>query len=187
MKDKKIIIIGAGGHAKVVKDLAVLEGYEIVGFLDDCKNGYFCDSRILGKIDCCKDYCNECEFIIAIGDNKKREEISKNYRLNYAKLIHPSAIIAHDCTIGKGTVVMAGAVVNADSNIGCHCIVNTNSTIEHDCRLEDFVQVSYGAVLSGGVCVKRGLNIGARAVVDRGLLIDKDVEVGQVVLKNCRR
>lgn len=183
MTQKRLIIIGAGGHAKVVCENARINGYEIVGILDDLKEGIFCGARIIGKIDRCTEYKDDCLFVVAIGDNVKREEICLRYDLNFITLIHPEAVVSKSARLGEGTVVMAGAVINADSMIGKHCIINSNATVEHDCSVGDFVHIAYGAVLSGGAKANKGITVGANAVVGIGAKAEFDILPGQAVLQ----
>ena len=118
---KRIIIVGASGHGKVVADLAEKNGYEDIVFLDSDKNKKQCgkypvagNEDELGRI--------EGDVVIAIGNAKIREKIqSRIEKERLATLIHPSAIIADDAKIGKGTVVMAGSVINPNAFIGADC------------------------------------------------------------------
>lgn len=190
-KGKKIIILGASGHGKVLLDLALLCGYEVIGFLDDDPNskengGY----PVLGAIKKAPEYAKEwgdsLEFIIGIGSNRVRNRLNAELDLPWATLIHPKAIIARDVTIGEGTVIMANAVVNPSTVIGKHCIINTASVVEHDNRLADCVHISPGAVLSGTVLIGVETHIGAKAVIKNNLVIAERVIVGAgaVVVKD---
>ena len=135
---KKLVIIGASGHGKVIADIALKNGYEIVGFLDDNDTikeiGGF---PLLGSVSEVAKFASECEFFIAIGNNRIREMIAEKYTVNWATLIHPTAVIGRDVEINAGTVVMANAVINPSARIGMHCIINTGAVIEHDNFLDD--------------------------------------------------
>lgn len=180
---KEVIIIGAGGHGRVVADIVKKSGDKVLGFLDD-KNDT--DINVLGKINDCVKYTDKL-FIIAIGNNKIRKEIAEKYPfLKYYTAIHPRAVIADNVVIMEGTCVMANAVINNSAKIGRHSIINTNATVEHDNILSDFVHVSPNAALCGTVVVGEGTHIGAGAVVRNNISITSDcvVGIGAAVVSN---
>ena len=139
--NKKIVIIGASGHGKVVADIAKLNGYDEILFLDDDESKTSCGKyQVVGTSKGITKY-RDYDFIIAIGNNKIREKISDTLEKENIKqtiLIHPSADIDETATIKEGTVVMANAVINASVKIGRSCIINTASSIDHDCIINDF-------------------------------------------------
>ena len=176
---KKLIIIGASGHGKVVADIAIENGYRVLGFLDDdaskSENYGF---PVLGRIEDTVQF-EGCEFIIAIGKNEIRKKIAEQYKsLKYAALIHPKAVVSASVQIGAGTVIMPMAVINAEARIGKHCIINSSSVIEHDCRIEDYVHISPGAALCGAVSVGQGTWIGSGATVINNVSICGDCVIG---------
>ena len=187
---KNVIIIGAGGHAKVIADIIVKLGDTLIGFLDDKieKDTIIIDKyKVLGKVsDCEKLECRENYFVIAIGNNEIRRRISEKYKLQYYTAIHPSAIVGIDVKIGEGTVVMANAVINPSSRIGQHCIINTGAIVEHDNIIEDYVHISPNATLCGTVEVGKMTHIGAGATIKNDVNIcDKCIiGAGAVVVKN---
>ena len=188
--DKKMIIIGASGHGKVVADLAIKNGYEILGFVDDGKpEGEHFGFPILGKVEKVLEFEQECDFVIAIGNNDIRKRIAKSYPVKWTTLIHPTATIAIGSEVGEGTVVMANAVINADAQIGKHCIINTAAVVEHDNFLGDYVHISPNAALAGTVAVGEKTHIGIGAVVKNNLIITSNVVVGAgaVVVKNIEK
>lgn len=171
---KQVVIMGAGGHAKVVADIIKKSGDIVVGFLDDFSQG----EHIIGKINDCKKFAN-CSFVIAIGSNKVRQDIYREYsELDYYTAIHPKAVISESVTIGIGSVVMANAVINADAKIGMHSIINTSSVVEHDNIIGDYVHVSPGTVLCGTVTVGDSTHIGAGAVVRNNITICENCIIG---------
>ena len=171
---KSVVIMGAGGHAKVVADIIKKSGDKVVGFLDDFNKG----EEILGTIADCVKFEN-CSFVIAIGLGKVRKNISEKYpELDYYTAIHPKAIISENVTIGKGSVVMANAVINAGAVIGMHSIINTSCVVEHDDKLGSYVHVSPGAVLCGTVTVGDNTHIGAGSVVRNNIKICADCVIG---------
>ena len=180
---KKVVIMGCGGHGKVVADIIKKSGDIVEGFLDDYNDSF---PGVIGRIDDCVKY-EDCCFVIAIGDNDTRQKIQRKYGdLKFYTAIHPCAVIGENVSIGNGTVVMANAVINSDTMIGMHCIINTGSTVEHDNKISDFVHVSPGAVLCGTVSVGEKTHIGAGAVVINNISIEKNTVVGAgaVVVKN---
>lgn len=172
-----LIIIGMGGHSKVVSDIARLNGYQILGYLDDFEPVGIERGLYLGKVETLPTFVRDgVNFVIAIGNNLVRKAIVDRYEgleLDYVTLVHPAAIIGSGVEIGRGTVVMPGAIVNAGSIIGEHGIVNTAAAVDHDCRVGDFVHVAQGAVLAGGVVVESGAVVGVGVRVPRGLAGNK--------------
>ncbi len=186
---KEVIIIGAGGHGKVIADIIEKNGDKVLGFLDDGTEqkevfGY----PVLGKTGDCNKYKDK-EFFVAIGNNQVRKKIATdNADLKFYTAIHPKAVISRGVEIGVGTCVMAGSVINADTKIGKHVIINSGSVVEHDNRLSDFVHLSPGAVLCGtvtvgecthigaGVTVKNNTNITGEAVISEGAAVICGIE-----------
>ena len=180
----KLIIIGAGGHGKVVADIAALTGYKEIEFLNDTANNSL---PIVGTVAEYPRFLNSHDFIVAIGNNAIRQQITQrllNDHATIATLIHPAAVIGSGVTIGNGTVVMAGAVINADATVGMGSIINTGSSVDHDCTVGDFVHVSVGSHLAGTVTVGDRTMIGAGAVVinNRSICADCMIGAGAVVV-----
>lgn len=186
---KEIVIIGAGGHAKVIIDIILQrkkisnDNLVIKGILDDSfnekeKKDLF-GIPIIGKVNKILEFPSNIHYVIAIGNNGIRKKISQNYeKIKYITLIHPKAIIAENVSIEIGTVLMAGSIVNSDTKIGKHCIVNTGSIIEHDNLIKDYVHISPGATLCGGVIVEEETWIGARSTIIQGVRIGKKATIG---------
>lgn len=188
---KKLIIIGAGGHGKVVADIALLlNRYKKIAFLDDNENIKTALSfKVIGKTDMASLYINEYDFFIAVGNSYLRRKFTENLismGANLATLIHPSAIIGSDVQIGLGTVIMAGAVVNCLSRIGCGCIINTKSSVDHECAIDDYVHLSPGVTLSGNVSVGRGSWLCSGSIISNDLKIVAEtiIGAGAVVIKD---
>ncbi|MEH6892580.1 acetyltransferase [Bacillus sp. JJ864] len=182
----KIVIIGQGGHSKVVQDIILSnKGYEIIGYLDDryeditiVDNIYF--GPILTAHEMIKSF-NQIKFVIAIGDNKIREEIVGKLGLSddcYATLIHKTAVVSPSAQIGLGTVVMPNVVINADTRIGNHAIINTSSIVEHDNRIGDFVHISPHVTLTGSIVIEEGVRVGAAATLIPSVNIGKWSVIG---------
>lgn len=186
----RLIIIGAGGHGKVVTDIALKNGYTNICFLDDHATGDCMGFPIIGTgadIERLND--GNTDFIIAIGNNKVREMIADRYDINWVTLVHPSAQVAVNVSVGLGTVIMAGAMVNPCAVIGKHCIINTGSIVEHDNVIEDYVHISPGAALGGTVRVKTLTHVGIGAAVKNNITIcDRCViGAGAVVVKDITK
>lgn len=179
---KDVMIIGAGGHAKVIADIVLRAGDNLIGFLDDSKEKQgavvYKDYRVLGKLADVFKY-PESFFVVAIGDNKTRAEVvSACTDIKWYTAVHPAAVVADSVSLGEGSVVMAGAVVNPDTIVGKHCIINTLSSLDHDNKIGDFVHVSPGAHLAGEVVVGNGSWICTGATVINRVSIAGNVVIG---------
>lgn len=183
----RLIIIGAGGHGKVVADNALKNGYTDIFFVDDKSQGECMGFPIVGTTEnlaCLND--GNTEFIIAVGNNDVRRRISEKYDVNWGTLIHPSAQIACGVSIGQGSVVMAGAVINTCSIVGRHCIINTGAIVEHDNRIEDYVHLSPRVALAGNVHVGEMTHIGiGSSVLNNVAICDRcTIGAGAVVIES---
>ncbi|HZJ08820.1 MAG TPA: acetyltransferase [Trueperaceae bacterium] len=188
-------IIGAGGHAKVVLATARALGLTVAGLLEDRveRHGSFLMGVQIVGDDSALPPAAPC--VIAIGDQQARKRLASGAAdRRYVTLLHPQSVIADGVGVAEGTVVLAGAVVQVDADIGRHVIVNTGAIVEHDCVLADLVQVASGAVLTGAVAVGEGAFIGAGAVVlpkvrigawsviGAGAVVTRDVPEGATVI-----
>ena len=186
---KDIIIIGAGGHAKVIADIIYESGDNLIGFLDDnlANKGkeIYLGKKVIGTTKDIEIY-NKNYFIIGIGNNSIRKKINNENNLKLYTAIHPSAIIAEDVKIGTGSVIMAGVVINPGTVIGKNCIINTCSSLDHDNLLEDYVHISPGAHLAGTVSVKEGTWICTGATIINNITIAQNniIGAGSVVIKD---
>lgn len=185
---KALYIAGAGGHGRVVADIARLNGYDDIRFLDDAEHPELKRYVVAGSIDVLSQV-PPGEVFIAVGDNFVRERLfhqAEKWGWQLPNLIHPKAVLADSATLGRGVAVMAGAVVNPDAVIEDGCIINTGATVDHDDCIGAFSHVSVGAHLAGTVRVGRYVWIGAGAVVKNNCSIASDcvVGAGAVVVKN---
>lgn len=173
--NKKVIIIGAGGHGRVVADIVRLNGDEVIGFIDDNKTGFVNGCEVLGTI---KDIGKfDCYYFAAIGDNATRQKIMEK-DVKWYTAIHPSAVVAKDVEIPCGVVIMANAVVNPGSVIGEGVIINTAATVDHDNVIGDFVHLSPGVHLAGTVTIKERTWVGIGAIVINNVTICSDAMIG---------
>lgn len=189
---KDVIIIGAGGHAKVIADIITKSNDNIIGFLDDNlslqEKKIYLDKKVIGTtkdIDKYKEYY----FVIGIGNNNIRENIANDHDLKWYTAIHPSAIIANEVSIEEGSVIMAGSIINTGTKIGKHCIINTKSSLDHDNIIENYVHISPGATLAGTVNIKEKTWICAGATIINNITIAKNniIGAGSVVIKDINK
>lgn len=189
-----VLLYGGGGHGKVVLDILQEAGeYEVLGILDDdtAKRGTtFQGLPVLGGMEVltAAGY-RQARVIIGIGDNRRREAVASrlaDLSVTYATAVHPAAHLARSVRVEGGTAIMAGVVVNPDAWIGAHVIINTASSVDHDCEVESFAHISPGARLAGGVTVGHGAHVGAGATVLPGVRIGvwATVGAGAVVIED---
>lgn len=177
---KRIALIGASGHGKVVAEVAEMLGYQVELYDDRwpslVSNGGW---NVQGTS---ADYCAlsrpDFDALVAIGDNSIRERIQLTLPHVSAPLIHPQAIVSPSATIGKGSIVMAGVVINAGARIGRGVIVNTGAVVEHDCVIDDFVHISPSAALAGGISVKQRAWVGIGSSIIQQVTIGSDAVIG---------
>lgn len=205
---ERVLIWGAGGHGKVVAELARRAGHAVIGFVDadPAKLGRVVEpggasvvaveSRFLECIAAGAGIAPAYTAIaLAIGDNAIRRQCLERLRDQpLPPLVHPSAVVGAGVAIGRGTVILAGAVVNPDARLGDAVIVNTRAVVEHDCTIEDGAHVSPGAVLGGECFVDAGawigagatvlprVRIGRGAIVGAGAVVTRDVPAGCVAV-----
>jgi sugar O-acyltransferase (sialic acid O-acetyltransferase NeuD family) len=178
-----ILIIGSSRHAKVVIDIIEQEGkYRVGGLLDDYRGvgaetlGYSVIGKTTDLITSVREHSIK-GALIAIGDNDARSEVAawaiqRCPDLPFVTAVHPSATVASTVHLGAGTVIMAGAVINPCCSVGQFCVLNTNSTLDHDSVMEDFSSLAPGATV-GGSC-----QIGTRSAVGIGATLAQRVTIG---------
>ncbi|WP_068774099.1 acetyltransferase [Paenibacillus sp. FJAT-26967] len=177
---RRLILIGDGGHAKVVRDVALSEHrYELTAVLDDRyeEAGRGEDGLLRGPVKLARHMLREddgMDVFVAIGSNTIRRKVAEALQAapeRFALLIHPRAVVSTEARLAPGTVVMPGAVINAGASIGAHGIVNTCAIVEHDCVVGGYAHLSPGSALAGGVTVHEGAHVGIGAAVIQGLTI----------------
>ena len=181
--NKKLAIIGAGGHGKVVGEIALLNQYENIHFFDDkineIKNFPF---TIIGNLLQLKDNLKDYDdFFVAIGDNKARHKMIlwlREVEVNIVSLTHPKSTISKLSSIGIGTCVMANAAVNPGTHIKEGVIINTSSSIDHDCVIEGYSHISPNCSLSGNVSIGKFTHLGTATSVHPGIYIGSNVKTG---------
>ena len=181
----KLLIIGAGGHGKVVAEAAMsMKRWEAVVFLDDRYREL--DGSlpwpVIGSLEpVAKNYTEYTDIVVAVGDGRKRLELLDRYiaqGFNAPLLIQAGAWISPSARLGAGSVVLAQAAVNASAQIGRGCIINTGASVDHDCVLGDGVHVCPGVHLGGEVTVGRLSWVGIGASVIQQVRIGEGVTIG---------
>ena len=194
-----IALVGSSGQAKVIIDLVEKEGrYKIVGLMDAARSigdstlGYTVLGREIDLPALIVEYGLK-GIIIAIGDNSVRAIVAATIlelcpNLPFVTAVHPSASIGKQATLGSGTVIMAGAVVNPCCQVGRFCILNTKASLDHDSVMEDFSSLAPGvttgascrigtySAVSIGAVLRHGITIGEHSVIGGGSYVTKDVE-----------
>jgi len=194
---KQIVIVGAGGHATSVAEVAASAGYEIVCFVDNNKAGLsLLELPIISSLGDIDELENKA-FVIAIGDNSVRErvfsELSSGLDISrFPPIIHRSANVSSFSKIGNGSVLMQGANVGSNSIVKRFCILNTNCSVDHDSIIDDFSSVAPGAICGGkftlgersaisiGAVVKQGITVGADSVLGANSYLNKDLASNSV-------
>jgi len=206
MAKKKIVLIGGGGHCKVVISiLKNLDNFEIVGIVDNYKAGNLISGiKIIGTDDDLKAIYksgihNALITVGSVKDNTKRYRLfnmAREIGYKFPVIISPEAIIDKSVKIDKGTVVMPGSIINIDSSIGKNCIINTGSIIEHDCKIENHCHIAPGVHVSGsvevgelsfigiGVTIIQEIKIGKNVTIGAGSMVIKDIPDNVIVLGN---
>jgi sugar O-acyltransferase (sialic acid O-acetyltransferase NeuD family) len=190
-----LVLWGAGGHGKVVLDVArAMRQFGTISFIDDsCEESgrEFCGCRVFAASRYLQLPRSEdrSQFLVSIGRNEMRAacfQSALGHGLPPATLVHPSAVISESARLEEGTVVMARVVINAGARIGKNCIVNTAAVVEHDCRVGDHVHLSPGVLLGGGVTVHSFAHVGIGAIALPGAEIGEGAVVGAgaVVLRS---
>ena len=195
METKPIIIIGAGGHAKVVYDSLIECQRRVLGFIspNQEKDTSFCDLKIIGNDNAVSQY-NPLDVDLANGigfmhNNQNRFNIAKRMRddgYTFTTIIHPSAIIGTNVELEEGVQIMAGAVVQPGTKIGKDTIINTGVILDHDCHIEKNCHLATGVVCSGNIKIKENTFIGAGSVIIQDISVGKNcmVAAGSVVFQN---
>lgn len=183
MTQGRLVLLGAGGHAKVVAEAARAAGWSVLGFLDPGRTvgERVLDLPVLGAGDEFSQFDDDVAFVPAIGDGRIRWrefQLLRHGVGRIATVVHPAAVVSPSATVGPGSVVMAGAVVQAQTRIGAASIVNTGATVDHDCVVGDGVMIAPGATLCGGVRVGDFSFVAAGAVVIPGVTLGRSVFIG---------
>lgn len=178
-----INLFGASGHSKVVMDILNANRVNVEVLYDDAPHS----KEIHGvRVADAKEVQVEGPLIVSIGSNQSRKFVAERYSVDFAKAIHPSAMVSPSVKISLGTVVMQGAIIQSDVKIGRHCIINSGASVDHECCIGDFVHISPHATLCGNVHVGEGSLIGAGAIIIPGIKVGKwcTIGAGSVVVRD---
>ena len=183
-----VLVVGAGGHAKVVIATLQAMGETVAGCVDD-------DPKAIGRLVLGVPVVGTVQavarhaggVVLAIGSNAARARLAAAYPdANWRTVVHPTAHVHASASLGRGTVAFSGAIVQPDVEVGAHAILNTASTVDHDGRIGDYVHLAPGVHLSGGVTVGEGGFVGVGACAIPGTRIGAwgTVGAGAVVVED---
>ena len=187
---KKVIGLGAGGHAKVVIDiLSKSKEWEIIGLLDNNAmywKSYVLDCLVLGGDELLLELFEDgLRFAFnglgSTGDSTPRRKLFEKVKsegYTFIQAVHPSVSVSDSAIIGEGSVVMAAVVINPCTHVGDNVIINSGAIIEHDCVIRNHVHISSGARLAGGVIVNQGVHVGLGANILQGITIGQNAIIG---------
>jgi sugar O-acyltransferase (sialic acid O-acetyltransferase NeuD family) len=173
---QKIFLHGGGEHAKVVIDCLQAQGMNVVAIFDPKLKGELFGVPMGGRYD--PKYDAGALAVVAIGENKVRKNAVSVMTHAFANAIHPSSLISHYAVIGTGNMILHRTIIQAETRLGNHVIVNTGGNIDHDCVIDDFAHIGPGAILCGTVKVGEGALIGAGSIVIPGKKIGSWATVG---------
>jgi sugar O-acyltransferase (sialic acid O-acetyltransferase NeuD family) len=167
-----MLFYGASGHAKVVIESWVAARGTVTGIFDDNDDiKKLLSYPVLGKYR--KEVFATSPIILSIGSNQTRKKLTSLIEHSFANVIHPQSIISNSVSLGYGIAVMGGAIINAQTIVGDHSIINTAASVDHDCAIGNFAHVAPGAALCGGV------HVGEGALVGVGATVIPEIKIGQ--------
>ncbi len=185
---KPVIVIGGGGHARVVMDALRLRGVSMLGICDPAlppgTSGPFGvpvlgDDEAVAAFDPAQvDLVNGVGSIQSTQARRRVFEAFNRRGYRFAAVAHPSAIVAQDVTLDEGAQVMAGVIIQSGTAVGRNAIINTGARVDHDCRIGDHVHIAPGATLSGGVIVGEGTHVGVAAAVIQSVRLGRNCLIG---------
>lgn len=194
---KPIIILGAGGHASVLADVATLLGMNILGFCNPVNASIkgFPEITYLGNDSILNQYPPEQVNLVngigavSVQGNLQRRALFQQFSDGgylFETLIHPSTVVARSAQINQGAQIMAGAIIQPNARISENVIVNTAASIDHDCIIGHSVHIAPGSILSGNVVIKDNSMVGVGAVIIQGVTVESNVMVraGRIAVKN---
>lgn len=191
-----VIVLGAGGHAKVLIDTLLACSVKVIGFTDPDSGKSektIMGLQWLGDDDLILEYPPSSIYLVngvgSVGSTSHRRQIYDKFKYMgyaFASVIHPSVIIASGVRLSEGVQIMAGATIQVDSHIGQNTIINTRASVDHDCIIGSHVHLAPGVTLSGGVQVDDGVHIGSGATVIQGMRIGQNsiIGAGSLIIKN---
>lgn len=196
IKKTGIIIVGGGGHSKVIISiLKRLSEFEIIGYTDNKDKGAILGIKYLGSDSVLENYIKNDITNAAIGigqlkDHQLRKKVTEfalSLGYKFPAIIAPTAIVNEEVDLDRGVVVMDGTVINPGTRIGAFSIINTRASIDHDCSIGQFVHLAPGVTLSGSVTVKDYTLIGTGASVIQNITIEENCTIGagSAIMRDC--
>lgn len=186
--ERTVLMLGSGGHGRVVADIIRCCGMQLAGIIDDVAtpSSERLGSRVLGGCEQLPQIMQDtgcCRLVLAIGHNGRRLALARRIealcpQVIWQTLVHPSAVVAADAVLGGGSMVVARAVINPGASLGRHCIINTSAVVDHDCRLGDGSSLGPGAVLGGNVQLGEGAIVAIGATVINALRLGEHSLLG---------
>ena len=195
MANLPIIILGCSGHCKVLIDALVISKKKIIGIAcpDLKKNDTYYGQKVIGNDDEILKYNpDEIELVVGVGQihgcsiRKRLLNLFTEKQYKFASIIHPASTVSPSVVLSEGVQIMANTVIQADSKIGSHVIVNTGATIDHDCVIGDFSHLAPGVTLSGNVKIGKNCHIGTGTSIIQNITIGDNclIAAGSVVYQN---
>lgn len=198
---RKIVVAGAGGHAKVVIDFLRMSGWDVIGCTDPEARGDCSGAPVLGSDDALEEIRAQgvSHAFCALGDNRLRQRIGRQLQawgFDVPSLVGPGAFVSSSASIGAGAAILGGALVNVDCTIGDFAIVNTNASVDHDGVIGSSAHIGPGASLAGkvtvgdmafvatGSCVVPDVRIGRGTIVGAGSVVVRDLPDGVIAYGN---
>ena len=183
--EEPVVILGGGGHAKVLAYTLQLCGRRVLGYTDPVGSGPLLGIPHLGGDEAVHALDADAVLLVnglgGVGVTEARTALFSAFKragFAFASVVHPAAIVASDVRLGEGVHVLAGAVVLPGSSVGDNAIINTKASVDHDCYVGPHVHIAPGATLSGGVRVEAGVHIGTGASVIQGIVVGEGAIVG---------
>jgi sugar O-acyltransferase (sialic acid O-acetyltransferase NeuD family) len=189
-----VIVLGSGGHAKVLIEALLLQRREVLGYTDPDETlktvlglSRLGDDQAILKYD--PEKLKLVNGVGSIGSTSTRKRLYDRFRMKgyrFQIVAHPLAIVASDVRLEEGVQIMAGAVVQSGCHLGADTIINTGAVVDHDCEIGAHVHIAPGAVLSGNVRIEEGVHVGAGAIIIQSVVIGERsiIGAGTVVLKD---
>jgi len=198
---KSVIVLGSGGHAKVLIEMLWRSGISIIGVVSPNENNKkFMGVEVLGGDEVIDDYSeNEVMLVNGLGSlpgKMNRWLLANKFRqkgFHFMTVVDSHAVVARDVLMGEGVQVMAGTVIQPNVEIGMDTIINTHSSIDHDCKIEHNCHLAPGVTVCGGVrignnvhistgtSIIQGVSIGSNSTITAGSVVVKDVDEGVII------
>jgi UDP-perosamine 4-acetyltransferase len=190
MSERRIYLLGAGGHGRVVLDMLASAGLQLAGIIDPAlpPGASFGGASVLGGDEALATLDQTATLALGVGANPHtvrraalfKAAVAQGWR--FPPLAHASAVLGSNCEVGEGCQRMAGSIVQCGTRIGVNVVINTRASVDHDCWIGDDVFISPGVTICGGVSIGEGAFVGAGAVIVPGVTIGAGAVIGAGVL-----